>query len=715
MKNRFKKLLFIIFIVFILSLNSLSISTIKAHQNHELTNPITSEFTNSINNEVLEFYIEGEAKKGDYAMVSNEGGFLKLEGSFIRVLPWHYVIWKERNGWVFFLVNVTSNNFIIAYVYILKAYPYHFFIKIFNYASKSIKTYTFEGQWEVNDKIVKTPSISIPKLSLTIDINNAKANNGFNILGKNISLIDGVGYFINKTSMLKVYPLYQFSTSGGEQNELWVLMVDELKGFYYYSIIYSFKSDKNHVMVGHTLRLNDYYTPNWITLEASWSTLPFPYLLTIKVPFPNISIKVDEFPFFTNENGILKIKVPSGLRKIEAQRIISLNDGSQAFFINWSDGDPSNPKSIIIKEDTILKVNYGKGFEVKVESDYGNPKGQGWYSLGSLANITIETIIDYGNGTRILFKGWGGDINSKNASVSIKVDKSKILKANWEKQHLISFLTEGLPENAFVSLVINGELHEGYAPSVYNTWFDEGSSIDFHLTPLNITFKDKIYIFDHWKDKSEKPISSPYRINKPESLIAVFSVKKPIFSSKISCEAYPIFLITNDKVDIIGSIFPPKEGVNITIYYSQNEFEWFEIASVKTDSKGKFSYTWSPSIAGKIFIKAGWQGDSEYIGTFSQSINIYNFHYGTFIKGIVKKFFGKLSLMDLNFFKTFITPAQKILAINSILENSFEINRKTAQPISYFIIGFLLGLVYISPIILFIALIKKYEVKLSKI
>ncbi|MEM3506326.1 MAG: hypothetical protein QXT31_01525, partial [Candidatus Bathyarchaeia archaeon] len=53
--------------------------------------------------------------------------------------------------------------------------------------------------------------------------------------------------------------------------------------------------------------------------------------------------------------------------------------------------------------------------------------------------------------------------------------------------------------------------------------------------------------------------------------------------------------------------------------------------------------------------------------------------------------------------------------INSILENSFEINRKTAQPISYFIIGFLLGLVYISPIILFIALIKKYELKLSKI
>jgi hypothetical protein len=706
LNSRFIRFLFIAFIVFILSLNSLSI---KAYQKHEFISP-TNEFINSVSNEVLKFYIEGEAKNGDYAMVSNEGGFLKLEGSFIRVLPWHYVVWKERNGWVFFLANVTSNNFIIAYVYVLKAYPYHFFIKTFDYASKSVKTYTFGGQWEVTDKLVKTPSIPVPKLLLPID--NAKANNGFHILGKNISLVNGVGYFINNTSTLNVYPLYQFSTNKGEQNELWVLMVDELKSFYYYSIIYSLNSDKGHVMIGHTLRLNDYYTPSWITLEASWSTLPFPYLLTIKSPFPNVSVKIDGFPFFTNENGVLKVRVPSGLRKVEAQKTIGLNDGSQAFFAGWSDGDPSNPKSIMVKEDLVLKMNYEKRFEVKVESDYGNPKGQGWYSLGSLANISVETIVDNGNGTRILFKGWEGDASLKNANISIKVDGPKILKANWGKQHLISFLTEGLPKEAFISLLINGELHEGYAPNVYNDWFNEGSSINFSLVSSNITFKGKLYTFNYWKDSNGKQISSPYKVEKPEALIAVYSIKS-VFSSEISCKAYPTFLIVNDKTNITGYISPSRESVNVTIYYSQNGFEWFEIANIKTDSKGKFSYAWNPPITGKIFVKAGWQGDSEYTGAFSQSITIYNFYYGTFLKEIVEKFFGKLGLMDLKFLKIVSYPAQKILVISSMLEGSLEIDKKITQPISYFILGFLLGLVYISPIILLIAVVKKYKVKLN--
>ncbi|MEM2896325.1 MAG: hypothetical protein QXG01_01920 [Candidatus Bathyarchaeia archaeon] len=684
---------------------ALNFSAINAHQEQGSMN--------SASNEVLEFYIEGEAKKGDYAIVSNEGGFLKLEGNFIKVLPWHHVVWKERNGWVFFLVNVTSKNFMMAYVYILKAYPYHFFIKTFDYASKSIKTYTFGGNWEVGNELVKTPSIKIPKLSLPI---NSETSNGpqFHILGENISLAGGPGYFINNTSTLKVYPLYQFSTSGGEQNELWVLMVDESKNFYYYSIIYSFKSDKKHVMMGHTLRLNDCYTPDWITLEASWSTLPFPHLLTIKSQFHNVSVKVDGFPFFTNEDGVLKVRVPSGLRRLEAQRTIALNDGSQAFFVDWSDGESANPKSIIVKGDLVLRINYEKRFRVIVESEYGNPKGEGWYGSGALANISVETLVNDGNETRVLFGGWEGDTRSKSANVSVKVDGLKILKANWKKQHLISFLTEGLPEGAPVSLLIDGKSYGGYAPKVYDGWFNESSSIDFYLASSNITFNGKLYNFEDWKDSGGKPIGFPYKVKKPEALIAIFSMKS-IFSSKISCEASPRFLIANDVVNITGSVSPPRKKVDVTIYYSQNDFEWFEIANIKTGSEGEFSYTWEPPKTGKIFIKAGWRGDNEYIGAFSQSIVVYNFYYGSILDEVAGNFFGKLSLSNSNIFKTVLTPAQKILALNSMLKDSLEIDEKTSQPISYFIIGFLLGLVYISPIILLIVIVKKYRVRLSNV
>jgi len=698
----------------LLSSNVLAINAYKNPQKHN-SSSLVNEFNSSVSNEIIEFHIEGETKEGDYAMVSSDGGFLKLKENFIKVLPWHHVIWKEHDGWVLFLANVTSNNFIIAYVYVTKAYPYHFFIKVFNYTLKSVDTYTFEGYWEISDKLVKTPSLQVPKLLLPI---KAKTNNEFYILGKNIYVNNEFGYFINKTSTLKVYPLYQFSTKNGEQNELWVLMVDELKDFYYYSIIYLLKSDKNHVMIGHTLRLNDFYVPNWVTLEASWSTSAFPYLLTIRSPFPNVSVKIDDFPFFTNENGVLKIKVPSGLRKIEVQEVISLSDGSQAFFAGWDDGDLSNPRFIIVKEDLTLRINYEKRFKVIVDSEYGNPKGQGFYSLGSLANVSIETMIDHGNGTRRVFKEWEGAINSKNSSVSIKVDGLKVLKAKWETQYLISFLIEGLPEDALISLIVNDESYEGHAPRILNLWLNEGSSIYLSFHPSNITFKGKLYSFDYWKDSNGNRISFPYKVKKPEALIAVYSIKS-VFSSKISCEAYPRFLIINDKVNITGSISPLRKNVNVTIYYSKDEFEWFIVKTVKTDEEGKFSYTWEPSITGKIFIKVGWNGDNEYTGAFSQPITVYNFYYGDLFKEMIKKLFGKFDLIDSNVFKVFSTPAQKIpsinLALSSMLDSLIKIDERTTQPFSYFIFGFLLGLIYVSPIILLILIIKKRRVKLQNI
>ena len=92
-----------------------------------------------------------------------------------------------------------------------------------------------------------------------------------------------------------------------------------------------------------------------------------------------------------------------------------------------------------------------------------------------------------------------------------------------------------------------------------------------------------------------------------------FTVTKKPSSISISLSSNNI--IVGEKVDISGSISPPISGASITISYRSIGGSWSSIATVSTDSSGRYFYSWTNTPPpGNYEVMASWPGNEEYDG-----------------------------------------------------------------------------------------------------
>jgi hypothetical protein len=86
-------------------------------------------------------------------------------------------------------------------------------------------------------------------------------------------------------------------------------------------------------------------------------------------------------------------------------------------------------------------------------------------------------------------------------------------------------------------------------------------------------------------------------------------------SSSLLISTSTEFAIAQNDIQIFGSLSPSIEGENITLYFSSYGSALNNIATVKTNSIGRFSFTWTSPPGGIYSVRANWSGDSDYIGS----------------------------------------------------------------------------------------------------
>lgn len=80
-------------------------------------------------------------------------------------------------------------------------------------------------------------------------------------------------------------------------------------------------------------------------------------------------------------------------------------------------------------------------------------------------------------------------------------------------------------------------------------------------------------------------------------------------------------VLVSENITIRGELSPVREGVNITIYYRvKGETEWNILHVVKTNSEGKFHYTWLKPEIGDYELRAYWAGDEATEEAYSDVI-----------------------------------------------------------------------------------------------
>lgn len=92
---------------------------------------------------------------------------------------------------------------------------------------------------------------------------------------------------------------------------------------------------------------------------------------------------------------------------------------------------------------------------------------------------------------------------------------------------------------------------------------------------------------------------------------------KTFKTSMISLDVSSAYIIEGSSVTLSGGLSPDSQNKTITIYIKTNNLPWTVLASVTTDSSGRFVYVWSAQASGICCIRASWSGDDYYTGADS--------------------------------------------------------------------------------------------------
>jgi len=554
----------------------------------------------SVKTPIVEFSVDAETKSGDFIKVTNEGGLVFLNRMYFKVVPWKVWYDRERNSWIVFLVNVTSSNFRISYMFLRNGTGF-FTLYHYDYESSSYEGFLFYGADYVKNKTCLSPSVLMPRLSI---VPETKGPSGISALGATLYIDDQKGLYRSGTESLFLYPIR------GEASQTWFLMCDH-QGRYYFSIFYFFESDREHVHRGHTIRLNDLYQPPFEYIAALWMPGLFPYSLTVISDLSNVTVKINGFPFNTNDYGRIEVRVPMGDIAVEAQKEIVTGRGSRRIFNEWKWFTKSNPTFVRIAQNTDLYLTYRKQFYLSLTSLHGSPVGEGWYDAGTTARFSIEPLIDLSNGTRLVFCGWTGDQESSNFEGVATIDKPKTLRANWKRQYEIQISTKGLPSGVSMNLIVNENHTTVSVPLGHRQWVDADSALMIKIYPTNLSVSQIRYVFRRWQTEAGATVTLPTIIRSPMQLTARYETEEP-FTGKITLQVAPTTLVVEDTVTIRGSTTPSRPLTNVTIFWSQDSTEWTQIATVTTDPSGNYQYAWRAHQGEKIYFKARWTYDPDY-------------------------------------------------------------------------------------------------------
>ena len=124
---------------------------------------------------------------------------------------------------------------------------------------------------------------------------------------------------------------------------------------------------------------------------------------------------------------------------------------SRLVFTSWSGDYNSNSPSLTITmtKPFTLQANWVKQYYVTILSPTGSPSGAGWYNAGTTANVTVQPIVEFSNGTREVFVGWNSTSFAQSSNFQLHVNSPTRIQAFWKTQYLIRIASSyGAPEGS---------------------------------------------------------------------------------------------------------------------------------------------------------------------------------------------------------------------------------------------------------------------------
>lgn len=188
------------------------------------------------------------------------------------------------------------------------------------------------------------------------------------------------------------------------------------------------------------------------------------YILTVRLPYRGITVRIDGRPCVSDRAGMVKEALLQGRHVLEVPGLAFPSYGTEITFVGFSDGYNAASRPFDLGDDTFFEARYSVRFLLEVESKYGSVRGAGWLSAGSLANLSIAPLVEFGNGTRMAFVRWilPGNVSHFEYVARVQMNGPKKVQVIWKRQFLLTVRSEfGSPRG------------EG--------WYDQGTIASFQV------------------------------------------------------------------------------------------------------------------------------------------------------------------------------------------------------------------------------------------
>jgi len=118
------------------------------------------------------------------------------------------------------------------------------------------------------------------------------------------------------------------------------------------------------------------------------------------------------------------------------QLSVDLGQGVCYLFTEWSgDYSGSSPVgTVLMNGPKNVTAKHKIQYLLRVESQYGDPKGEGWYDNGATATLSVASIVVLADLTRLVFVRWEGDLTSSSNTVTIVMDRPITVGVNWKAE-----------------------------------------------------------------------------------------------------------------------------------------------------------------------------------------------------------------------------------------------------------------------------------------
>lgn len=177
------------------------------------------------------------------------------------------------------------------------------------------------------------------------------------------------------------------------------------------------------------------YTTGWGQAMA-FATGP----VKVTISSPAGKVMVDGLTYAASELPMAFSWTRGSTHTLTANKMIEYGNGTRHQFLGWYQAGAllSGLTEILFaaKEPTTLVARWTTEHQVKVSSEFGKASGDGWYSSGTSASVSVAPTVIEGFFTNTVFEGWKADgkVISTSSLYTFVVSQPISLSATWRSE-----------------------------------------------------------------------------------------------------------------------------------------------------------------------------------------------------------------------------------------------------------------------------------------